>query len=472
MDMNSDSQNFNRSQESQCLPFTFQSHQENEFVQSNPIYHQNFRYSQGSSQMNIRQLGSFPQIQKNIENNFQVNSQEFDVLQPKSNNLASVSEERIYSRNLLHKNRNFGDSVVSNQHFRFDTSGTLNIREMQSLKMKHQAENIGHTIPQTHKLGTSYQDHPQTLGIQPSVPGPPFPGQFSEERCVSKEKFYFSPSDIKSGHQDITNCENMLQVESRDGYLYPDYKNINNSTFSNQYLPNEGLRHLNQQCLQENMIAHSTQQFQDNRMISEKLHETFNVQSVPQRLADNQTKQIQAAYSNHGSQISRTYADGKFFQGEQPGEYSYFENTNIKYSTDSNQYLVNEEHLPLNQQCLQKIVSIPPTQVYQGNRMISEEFPRTFNFQTCIPRLSDPGHSISIHNSWRKQGIQQSRTYTGGNTLSNPLNNPTSDIENNSRQVSETTLDFLKNMNLGINTDNLWDESPNSVNHRAICTTR
>ncbi|GBN11915.1 hypothetical protein AVEN_98208-1 [Araneus ventricosus] len=366
MDMNSDSKNFSCSQESQCLPFTFQSHQENEFVQSNPIYHENFRYSQGSSQMNIgslykpniRQLGSFPQIQKNIENNFQVNSQEFDVLQPKSNTFASESEERSYSRNLLHKNRSFGDSVVSNQHFRFDTSGTLNIRELQSLKMKYQAENIGHTIPQTHKLETSYQDHPQALGIQPSVPGPPFPGQFSDERCVSKEKFYFCSSDIKSGHQDINNCENMFQVQSRDGYLYSDY--TNNSTFFNQYLPNEELRHLNQQCLQENMIAHYTQQFQDNQMISDKRHETFNVQAVPQRLADlGRTKQIQAAYSNQGSQISRTYADGKFFEGEQPGEYSYFENTNIKYSSVSNQYLVNEEHLRLNQQCLQKIVPFP-----------------------------------------------------------------------------------------------------------------
>ncbi|GBN11914.1 hypothetical protein AVEN_98207-1, partial [Araneus ventricosus] len=89
-----------------------------------------------------------------------------------------------------------------------------------------------------------------------------------------------------------------------------------------------------------------------------------------------------------------------------------------------------------------------------------------------MPRLPDPGHSISIHNSLRKQGIQQSRTYSGGNTFSNPRNDPTSDMENNSHQVSETTLDFLKNMNLGINTDNLWNESPNSVEINApFCAT-
>ncbi|GBN43793.1 hypothetical protein AVEN_157889-1 [Araneus ventricosus] len=171
--MNSESRNFSSYQESQCLTFTFQSHQDNEFVQSNPNYHENFRYSQGNSQMynaslykqKIPHPGCFSQIQNNIENNFELNSAEFHVPQAKVNSLDSVCEKLGYSRNLLHKNRNFTDSVVSNQHFSIDSSGTLNFRELHPLNMQYQAENIGHTIPETHEWRTSYQDQPQALDM-------------------------------------------------------------------------------------------------------------------------------------------------------------------------------------------------------------------------------------------------------------------------------------------------------------------
>ncbi|GBO31429.1 hypothetical protein AVEN_236664-1 [Araneus ventricosus] len=157
--MDSDSRNFSSNQESQCLPFTFQSNQENEFVHFNQVYHKNFRYKQGSSELNneslyrqnISQPGSFQQIQNNCETNFRATSTEFDVLQPKANNLSSVSEELSNSRNRFHKNRNLTDSVVSNQHFIIDSSGTFNFRELQSFKMQYQAEKIGHKIPQIHE---------------------------------------------------------------------------------------------------------------------------------------------------------------------------------------------------------------------------------------------------------------------------------------------------------------------------------
>ncbi|GBM82239.1 hypothetical protein AVEN_244797-1, partial [Araneus ventricosus] len=73
--------------------------------------------------------------------------------------------------------------------------------------------------------------------------------------------------------------------------------------------------------------------------------------------------------------------------------------------------------MPLNQQCLQENEPIPPTQEYQDNRMISEELPETFNIQPCTRKLSDPGRSVYILTTWNKQGIQQSRTFNGGNSV-------------------------------------------------------
>ncbi|GBN89575.1 hypothetical protein AVEN_14363-1 [Araneus ventricosus] len=154
--MNSDSRNFSINQESPFLPSTFHSNQENEFVQFNQVYHKNFRYTQESSEVNneslyrqnIFQPGSFQQIQNNCGNNFEVISTESEFLQPKAKNLSSVSEELGNSRNRLHKNRNFIDCEVSNRNFSNDSSGTLNFRELQSLKMQYQAKDNGHTIPE------------------------------------------------------------------------------------------------------------------------------------------------------------------------------------------------------------------------------------------------------------------------------------------------------------------------------------
>ncbi|GBO23552.1 hypothetical protein AVEN_222337-1 [Araneus ventricosus] len=68
--------------------------------------------------------------------------------------------------------------------------------------------------------------------------------------------------------------------------------------------------------------------------------------------------------------------------------------------------------------CLQEKEPIHPTQVYQVNRMISEEPPETFNIQSCPPRLPSYGHSLYIQTFWNKQGFQQSRTFNGGNSVS------------------------------------------------------
>ncbi|GBM52392.1 hypothetical protein AVEN_160112-1 [Araneus ventricosus] len=115
---------------------------------------------------------------------------------------------------------------------------------------------------------TSYQDHHQTLDIQPRVTGPPFPGQFQQDKCVSNENFHFSPSDFKSGNQEINDLENTFQIEHRGGYLCPDYTIQNNSIFSNQFLAKEALFPMNQQCLKDNMIVHSNQRIQGNGMIA------------------------------------------------------------------------------------------------------------------------------------------------------------------------------------------------------------
>ncbi|GBM93294.1 hypothetical protein AVEN_99985-1 [Araneus ventricosus] len=468
INMNSERRNFNSSQESQCPPFTFQSHQKNEFVQSNPNYHENFRYSQGNFQMNNASLykqivpnpGRFPQKQNNIENNFQLNSAEFDLPQSKVDNLDSVSQELGYSRNLLHKNRNFTDSVVSNQHFSIDSSGTLNFRELQPLNKQYQAENIGHTIPETHEWRTSYQEHPQSLDMQQRVPIPPIPGQFSQEICVSKENFHLCPSDFKSRNQDMYYRENAFQIKHHGGYVGPDYTNINNPTLSNQYLANETLLSLNQQFIQENMMVHSSQQFQGNRAISEEFHKTFQKLDGLPKLADTeQSRHIEAACNNQGIQQSMIYTNENLFQGEHHVDYSYPEKTNIKNSTFSNQYLANEEPLPLNQQWLQENVPNHSSHIYIDNRMISKELPETFDVKTCLPRLPDTEHSVYIQTSWNKQSIQQSSTYTGGNSVFCTRNNPTSDMENNPHQVNKP-LDFLKNSNLGSRSDDQWDKSP------------
>ncbi|GBM40806.1 hypothetical protein AVEN_137313-1 [Araneus ventricosus] len=126
------------------------------------------------------------------------------------------------------------------------------------------------------------------------------------------------------------------------------------------------------------MVVHPSQQFQSNRIISEELHETFNLQEGLQGLADLENSgNIQAACNNQGIQQSMTYTGGNLFQGEHHGEYSYLENTNTENSTFTNQYLANDESLPLIQQRLQENGPIHPTQVYQSNRMISEELPET-----------------------------------------------------------------------------------------------
>ncbi|GBN79140.1 hypothetical protein AVEN_180092-1 [Araneus ventricosus] len=83
-----------------------------------------------------------------------------------------------------------------------------------------------------------------------------------------------------------------------------------------------------------------------------------------------------------------TYTGGNLFQKESLGDYSYLGNKNIENSTISNQYIANEESLPLIQQCLQKNKPIHPTQVYQGNRKISEELLESFNIQSCLLKTS------------------------------------------------------------------------------------
>ncbi|GBM15557.1 Zinc finger protein with KRAB and SCAN domains 8 [Araneus ventricosus] len=429
-------------------------------------------YNESLYKQKISQPGSFSQIQNNIENNFQLNSAEFDVPQPKVNNLDSVSEEIGNSRHVLHKNRNFTDSVVFNQHFSIDSSGALNLRELQPLKMQYHAENIGHTIPEIHKVLTSYQDRLQALSFQPSAAGPPFPGQFLQERRVSKDNFDFSPSDFECGQKEINNREETFQIEQRDGYLCTDYTNRNNPTFSNQYLVNEALLSLNQQCRQENMMAHSSEQFQGNRMISEEIHKSFQKQKVLPTHADTeQSRHIHAACNNRSIQQSMTYTNKNLFQAEHHGDYFDPEKTNIKNSSFSNQYLIIEGPLTLNQQCLQENESYHSTQIYKHNRMISKELPDTFDVQTRLPILPDPGQSVYIQTSLKKQGIHQSRTFTGGNSVVCPRNNPTSYMENNPHQVNKA-LDFLKNSNLGINSDDQWDKSHTSGEVNVpLCTT-
>ncbi|GBM52372.1 hypothetical protein AVEN_160097-1 [Araneus ventricosus] len=228
-------------------------------------------------------------------------------------------------------------------------------------------------------------DQPQPLDMQRRVPIPPFPGQFSQERSASKENFHFSPSDFKSGNQEINYRENAFELKHHGGYLRPDYTNINNPTFSNQYSAKEAHPSLNQQCLQETMIPHASQQFQGNGMISEELHKTFPKQDVLPRHVDTEhSRHIRAACDNQGIQQSMTYTNENLFQGEHHGNYSYPEKTNIKSSTFSNQYLANEEPLPLNQQCLQENEPNHSTQIYKDTRMITKELPETFDVQIYI----------------------------------------------------------------------------------------
>ncbi|GBM87260.1 hypothetical protein AVEN_184797-1 [Araneus ventricosus] len=113
--------------------------------------------------------------------------------------------------------------------------------------MQYQAENNGHTIPEIHNVLTSYQDRTQVLGFQPSAAGPPFPGQFLQEKLVSKENFDF---EFECVYKEINNREKTFQIKHRGEYLCPDFPNINIPTFSYPHLANEALLPLNQRCLQ------------------------------------------------------------------------------------------------------------------------------------------------------------------------------------------------------------------------------
>ncbi|GBN79139.1 hypothetical protein AVEN_180091-1 [Araneus ventricosus] len=70
--------------------------------------------------------------------------------------------------------------------------------------------------------------------------------------------------------------------------------------------------------------------------------------------------------------------------------------------------------------------------------------------------------------TWSNLGPGGHETTTTGllqvekNSISIPRKNPKSDMDDNPRHVIKTTLDFLKNMELGIDCDNLWNKSYNS----------
>ncbi|GBN56416.1 hypothetical protein AVEN_166064-1 [Araneus ventricosus] len=97
-----------------------------------------------------------------------------------------------------------------------------------------------------------------------------------------------------------------------------------------------------------------------------------------------------------------TYTGGNLFLKESLGDYPYLGNTNIEISTLSNLYIANEKALPLIQQCLQENEPIHPTQVYEGNRMISEELPETFSIQSC-PLKTSQYRTFLIHSDVLEQ---------------------------------------------------------------------
>ncbi|CAL1291258.1 unnamed protein product [Larinioides sclopetarius] len=449
--INFDNGNFSTSQESQCLPLTFHTFQENESIQSNPIYDGNFSYSQECSKIDKEPLnhqkflpsGYFSQIPRK----FPLNTKEWNDEQQTTKNLENVHDKYVYRKNLFLEKRNLNESIISNQIHSYENSGIPNKRECQPLQKQYQKQRI---LPRTrtiHNRQTSKQDPFQGLNDHPSDLRSSFLGESSQEQNVNADIFHFNSSDINYGRQESNYLQSTFHAEARGDYLCHNDTDRNNSDFPYQYSANEAPLPMSRHILKENIIENSSQQYQGNQNISEKINETFASQECIARFTDPvQFIHSEASFNDLCNQQSAAYSGQNIFQKD--FQTKYLEDVNIKKITFTNQYPKNESFMPLNQQCLQENDRIHFTQEHQSNGMIPEDLLDTFIIGKCLSTLLDTGDCIYTQKYRIDEDVQQSRILTSINSISYPRNNTTVDLENKTDNVNEMLLDLESNASL------------------------
>ncbi|CAL1275464.1 unnamed protein product [Larinioides sclopetarius] len=344
--------NLSSSEESRCLPLTFQTLQKNEDFPHQQFCDENFSDSQGSSKMNkepfheqdILQPGSASQIDKNY-----VNSKEFQVVQPTSNHFSNVYKRYIHKRNLLLEKMKLNDSTISNQQHSFESSGALNFRESQK-KKQYSVPNIAPTTPTILERPRSQQDAFQTIDHHLRNTRPPFLGQVSRERVTSNDNSTLNSSGNEFGRKESNYRKNSVHRRAIEEYLSHKGTGTNNSKFTNQQFTNEALLSMSQHRLKKNLIQHSSQQQQGNLIISEDLGDKNAIQECLSSLAiPVSSKNTQVACNDQYNQNSMTDPTENIFQRKFCSP--QLENIKRKWATLANKFSSNEEHLTLNQQC-------------------------------------------------------------------------------------------------------------------------
>ncbi|CAL1291253.1 unnamed protein product [Larinioides sclopetarius] len=436
-DINFDNGNFSSSQKSQCLPLNFHSFQENESIQSNPIYDANGSYSQENSKIGKEPLnhqkflpsGFFSQIPRKVP----INSKELNDVQQTTKNLVNEQKKYIYRKNLFLEKRNLNESIISNQIHSYENSGIPNTRECQPLKKQYHKQEIPPSTPTIHERQTSKQDQFQALNDYPNDLRSQFPGESSQERNFTEDNFHFSSSDTNFGRQESNNLQSTFNAGAHGDYLCHNDINTNSFDFPHQCFANEAPLPMSRHKLNENIIENSSQQYQECA-----LNDLCYQQSVP-------------------------YSGENIFQKD--FQTKYLEDANIKKITFPNQYAKNESSMPINQQSLQENGRIHSTQENQSNGMIPEDLLDTFVIEKCLSTVPDTGDCIYTQKSRFDEDVQKSRILTSLNSISTLMNNTNVDLENKTRNVNEMLLDLESNTSLLFNQHyENWNKCNTSTN--------